>query len=61
MGSLLGPDEGKVENVRLKILHSELIVSQSGNFTFIVEQRFVSHHGVNGEEEGGEDGDEAAE
>lgn len=40
MKQLMGPEDGVVDNVRLKCASYELICTQRGEFTFMVKQTF---------------------
>jgi|AntAceMinimDraft_5_1070358.scaffolds.fasta_scaffold127607_1 hypothetical protein len=52
MKDLMGPEDGVVENVRLKCASFELICTQRGEFTFMVKQSFIVK--PVGDEEAGE-------
>lgn len=41
MKELMGPEDGIVENVRLKCAAYEFIVTQRGEFTFMLKQSFI--------------------
>ena len=48
--SLFPSGENELENLRLKTSEYEMIVSQMGNFTFIVTQSFKEQPSEEGEE-----------